>query len=444
VSREVLYGWGRTAPSAATVVEPQSAHDVTAHLHASTAAIARGLGRSYGDAAQLAGGLVMVNRELGGISPVNARGEVTVGAGVSIDELIRECLPQGWFVPVTPGTRQVTVGGAIAADVHGKNHHVDGSFGHHLISMELVTPTGTFTVSPTTRPELFWATVGGMGLTGVVVEATLRMLPVETDRVLVDTQRFKDLDSVMSEMLSGDHRYRYSVAWVDCMTRGASMGRAILTRGDHARRDQVETPTLLPPRGSRITVPFDAPSGLLNPATIRLFNEAWYRAAPKSKVAQPQGIGSFFHPLDGVTAWNRLYGRRGFVQYQFAVPDSAGDAVRQSIETLSNSKVPSFLAVLKRFGEGTPGGLSFPMPGWTLALDLPVGPAALPQVLNDLDDIVLAAGGRVYLAKDSRLEAHKAHAMYPRLHEFASACQEIDPQGILSSDLARRLQLIRK
>jgi decaprenylphospho-beta-D-ribofuranose 2-oxidase len=444
VSRQVLYGWGRTAPSAATVVEPQSAHDVTAHLHTSTAAIARGLGRSYGDAAQLAGGLVMVNRELGGISPVNPRGEVTVGAGVSIDELIRECLPQGWFVPVTPGTRQVTVGGAIAADVHGKNHHVDGSFGHHLISMELVTPTGTFTVSPTSRPELFWATVGGMGLTGVVVEATLRMLPVETDRVLVDTQRFKDLDSVMSEMLSGDHRYRYSVAWVDCMTRGASMGRAILTRGDHARRDQVEAPTLLPPRGSRFTVPFDAPSGLLNPATIRLFNEAWYRAAPKSKVAQPQGIGSFFHPLDGVTAWNRLYGRRGFVQYQFAVPDSAGDAVRQSIETLSNSKVPSFLAVLKRFGEGTPGGLSFPMPGWTLALDLPVGPAALPQVLNDLDDIVLAAGGRVYLAKDSRLEGHKAHAMYPRLHEFATTCQEIDPQGILSSDLARRLQLIRK
>ncbi len=221
MSRQVLYGWGRTAPSAATVVEPQSAHDVTAHLHTSTAAIARGLGRSYGDAAQLAGGLVMVNRELGGISPVNPRGEVTVGAGVSIDELIRECLPQGWFVPVTPGTRQVTVGGAIAADVHGKNHHVDGSFGHHLISMELVTPTGTFTVSPTSRPELFWATVGGMGLTGVVVEATLRMLPVETDRVLVDTQRFKDLDSVMSEMLSGDDRFILSVDWVDWMTLGA-------------------------------------------------------------------------------------------------------------------------------------------------------------------------------------------------------------------------------
>ncbi len=442
MERAALSGWGRTSPSVATLVTPLNEADVANELASSPAVIARGLGRSYGDAAQLGGGLVIDNRDLGGISPIDDGGVVTVGAGVSVDELLTFAIPQGWFVPVTPGTRQVTIGGAVAADVHGKNHHVDGSFGAHVTEMRLVTPSGPFTISPTQDADLFWATVGGMGLTGVLTTVTLKMLRIETDQVLVDTERFADLDGVMSAMASGDEAYRYSVAWVDCMTRGKRMGRSILTRGDHATKGDVETPTLKGPRPPRLSVPFDAPSGLLNPLSIKVFNELWFRSAPRHQLGEAQSLSTFFHPLDGVRDWNRLYGRRGFVQYQFCVPGSAGETVVDAITRLSSSRVPSFLAVLKRFGAGTPGPLSFPMPGWTLALDLPVGPAKLPGVLDDLDEMVLSAGGRIYFAKDARLSPQKVRAMYPRLDEFLEAKNRVDPEHKMVSDLARRLHLV--
>lgn len=440
MSRERLYGWGRTAPSVAEVVSP-SADEVMSLLRTATHVLPRGLGRSYGDAAQLAGGLVLRNEALTKMDEISADGTVWVDAGVTIDDLIRVGLPQGWFVPVTPGTRQVSIGGAIAADVHGKNHHVDGSFGHHVRAMTLATPTGIIDCSPTDHAELFWATLGGMGLTGVVLRAQVQLLAVTSDKVVVDTTRFANLEAVMHEMQSGDHRYRYSVAWVDCMTTGASMGRAILTRGDHAEGSDGN---LAAPKDAKVAVPFSAPSGLLNGLSIRAFNELWFRMAPKQRRGEEQTIGAFFHPLDGVRDWNLLYGRKGFVQYQFAVPDSASEAVVNAIKMLSESRVPSFLAVLKRFGEGTPGPLSFPMPGWTLALDLPVGPSALPHVLDRLDQLVLEAGGRVYLAKDARLDPTTFRAMYPRYGELLAIKHTVDPDTILTSDLARRLELIRK
>ncbi len=443
MSRQSLSGWGRTTASFADVVSPQSEAEVELHLANSPDVIARGLGRSYGDAAQLSGGVVLDNRELGGIGPIDGDGVVTVGAGVSIDELLANAVPQGWFVPVTPGTRQVTIGGAVAADVHGKNHHVDGSFAHHVLSMRLVTPTGACTVSTTEDAQLYWATMGAMGLTGVVTSVTMRLMAIETDQVLVDTDRFADLEGVMSAMASGDDRYRYSVAWVDCMTRGAHMGRAILTRGDHATSADVDA-SLKGPSKPKLLVPFNAPSGILNPLTIKLFNEAWFRAAPKHEVREPQSLTSFFHPLDGLRDWNRLYGKRGFVQYQFCVPDAAGETIVRAIERLSTSKIPSFLAVLKRFGAANPGPLSFPMTGWTLALDLPVGPATLPGVLDQLDDLVLEAGGRIYFAKDARLHPDKVRSMYPRLDEFLSVKNRVDPEHHMTSDLARRLQLSGK
>ncbi len=442
MSRQVLYGWGRTASSVAQVVTASDEAAVASILATSPHVVARGLGRSYGDAAQLSGGVVLDNRELGGIGDISDDGVVTVGAGVSIEQLLTRSIPQGWFVPVTPGTRQVTMGGAVAADVHGKNHHVDGSFARHVLELRLVTPSGPLTVSPTTDAELFWATMGGMGLTGVMTSVTIQMLKIETDQVLVDTDRFADLDAVMAAMAEGDQRYRYSVAWVDCMTRGAHMGRAILTRGDHAARSDVPTPQLQAPRAAKIAVPFDAPSGLLNPLTIKLFNEAWFRSAPSHRARQAQSLSTFFHPLDGVRDWNRLYGRRGFVQYQFCVPDDAGETVVEAIRQLSASRVPSFLAVLKRFGASNPGPLSFPMPGWTLALDLPVGPAKLAGVLDDLDELVLGVGGRLYFAKDARLGPDKIRAMYPRLDEFLRIKHRVDPENRLTSDLARRLHLV--
>lgn len=442
MTRATFFGWGRTTPSVASVANPDSDEAVREQLATGMPLIARGLGRSYGDAAQLSGGLVLSNLGLNAMGAIDEHGVLRVGAGVSIDQILQTSIPQGWFIPVTPGTRQVTVGGAIAADVHGKNHHRDGSFCQHVLTMRLVTPSGAVDVSPTSDAPLFWASAGGMGLTGVVTSATIQMARLETDKVLVDTERFADLDGVMAAMRERDHLYKYSVAWVDCMTRGAHMGRAILTRGNHATASDLEQVTLKAPKPAKLFVPFDAPSGLLNPLSVRAFNELWYRSAPKRQLNEPQELPTFFHPLDGVRDWNRLYGKRGFVQYQFCVPEDAHETIVEAISRLSSSGVASFLAVLKRFGPADPGPLSFPMPGWTLALDLPVGPRALPQVLDDLDDLVLNARGRVYFAKDARLAPEKVRAMYPRLDEFLEVKNRVDPHHQMSSDLARRLQLL--
>jgi len=444
VTRATFYGWGRTTPSVATLSNPDSELAVAEQLATGAPLIARGLGRSYGDAAQLSGGLVMSNLALDDIGTIDEHGVLRVGAGVSIDQILHSSIPLGWFVPVTPGTRQVTIGGAIAADVHGKNHHRDGTFSQHVLEMRLVTPSGTFSVSPTSDEALFWASAGGMGLTGVITSATIQMARIETDKVLVDTERFANLEGVMAAMKERDHEYKYSVAWVDCMTRGAHMGRAILTRANHATASDLDQVTLKAPKPAKLFVPFDAPSGLLNPLSVRAFNELWFRSAPKLQENEAQELPTFFHPLDGVRDWNRLYGKRGFVQYQFCVPDDAHETIVAAIARLSSSGVASFLAVLKRFGPANPGPLSFPLPGWTLALDLPVGPHALPEVLDDLDALVLEAKGRVYFAKDARLAPEKVRAMYPRLGEFLEVKNRVDPHHQMTSDLARRLQIVGK
>ena len=437
----VVVGWGGRSPGVSTVRTPQSEEDVARELNSGEAMIARGLGRSYGDAAQLSGGVVLANRGLSHIGPI-VDGAVTVGAGTSIDELVSNTLPQGWFVPVTPGTRHVTIGGAVAADVHGKNHHIDGSFANHVRSMRLVTPEGTLRVSPHEEPELFWATTGAMGLTGVVTSVELDLTPVDTNQMIVNTDRFNDLESVMTEMRRRDRYYHYSVAWVDCMTAGATMGRSVLTRARHATADDVARPCLDPPDPARLSIPFRAPSFLLNAWSVRAFNELWYRRAPRSEVDALVPLGTFFHPLDGVRDWNLLYGKRGFVQYQFCVPDENADTIAHVIERLSGSHVASFLAVLKRFGPANPAPLSFPLEGWTLALDLPVGSVKLPSLLDELDAVVTNSGGRVYLAKDSRLRPECLDLMYPRLEEFLRVKSRVDPHTRLTSDLARRLGLV--
>lgn len=445
----VLTGWGRTAATASHVVRAVLPEHVDAAFAEAgeRGLIARGLGRSYGDAAQNAGGTVLDGTWLDTISSIDPdRGRVTVSGGVSLQALMERLVPLGWFVPVTPGTRHVTVGGAIAADIHGKNHHVDGSFCSHVTSMTLVTPSGTEVVSAESDPALFWATAGGMGLTGFVLEATLQMIPVETSYMLVDTERAQDLDDVMDKMLTGDERYRYSVAWIDCQSTGAKLGRSVLTRGDHATL--AELPARLSSRPEKVRafapkqlarVPLTPPSGLLNPLTVAAFNEMWFRKAPKHQVGKAHHMSGFFHPLDGVGEWNRLYGNNGFLQYQFVVPDSAGETVRRIIERLTDVRLASFLAVLKRFGPGDPGPLSFPEPGWTLALDLPVGSEHLDRLLDELDRHVLEAGGRLYLAKDSRLSEETFRIMYPRLDEFLAVKERVDPKGVLRSDLSRRL-----
>ena len=404
--------------------------------------VARGLGRSYGDAAQNAGGLVVDATGLVGVHAFDAdTGVVDLDAGVSLDALLRWFVPRGWFIAVTPGTRFVTVGGAIAADVHGKNHHRDGTFCAAVDAMTLRTPSGVHEVSPEQEPELFWATAGGMGMTGVITRARLRLTPISTAWMRIDIERAADLDDLMSRMESGDDAYRYSVAWIDALGRG----RGVLARGDHATGDDLDLPRRKTPLqyipSQRLTAPPWAPSGLVRPSTARLLNEAWYRKPPTQATGRLESIPAFFHPLDGIAGWNRMYGSRGFLQYQLVVPFAAGEVVRLAIRRLDEGGCPSVLAVLKRFGDANPGPLSFPTPGWTLALDIPVGPPRLAAILDELDVAVAEAGGRIYLAKDSRMRPELLPAMYPRLPEWRAICDRVDPDHRLQSDLSRRVGL---
>jgi len=448
LSRVQLTGWGRTAPTSAVLAPVRGEDDARAVLSGRSArgVLARGLARSYGDAAQNAGGTVLDMTGADRVLAVDlAAGEVEVEAGISLDALMNQFVPQGLFVPVTAGTRYVTVGGAIAADIHGKNHHVAGSFAQHVRWLDLLTADGQVRrVGPDEDPELFWATAGGMGLTGVILRARVRMKPIESSRIVVDTDRTPDLDSLMTMLTETDHLYDYSVAWIDCVAKGSRMGRSVLTRGRFARRDELPVRRQADPlrySGSvKLSAPDVFPPGLLNLATVAAFNEVWYRKAPTAKRGQLQSIPTFFHPLDGVGAWNRIYGPRGFVQYQFTVPIGKEEALRNALVKISSSGHASFLAVLKRFGEGSPGMLSYPSPGWTLALDIPVV-KGLAALLDQLDELVVDAGGRIYLAKDSRVRPELFEQMYPRLEDFRMVRKRVDPDGVFTSDLARRLFL---
>jgi len=338
----------------------------------------------------------------------------------------------------------VTIGGAIACDIHGKNHHRDGSFGEHVRAMTVMLADGSTTVlTPETTPALFWATVGGMGLTGAILDADVQLLPIETSRLLVDTDRIANLDEVMAMMTAGDAGYHYSVAWIDLLAKGSSLGRSVLTRADHARLselDPAEGASLAYRPTPLVGVPRGVPR-VLNHLSVAAFNEFWFRKAPLSRRRQVQSISQYFHPLDAVRNWNRFYGSTGLVQYQFVVPFGEEDALRTVVERLSGSGTVSFLAVLKRFGEGNPAPLSFPESGWTLALDLPAT-ATVGRLLYALDDLVLGAGGRHYLAKDAHMTPAALRAGYPRLGEWQAVREKVDPTGVWVSDQARRLQLV--
>jgi decaprenylphospho-beta-D-ribofuranose 2-oxidase len=451
----LLTGWGRTAPTSARVVQPRTRDEAVEAVLACgvRGGIPRGLGRAYGDAAQNAGGTVLDTTRLDRVLAVDAvEGTVTCEAGVSLHRLMTVLLPLGWFVPVTPGTRYVTVGGAIGADIHGKNHHVSGSFTRHVRSLELLTADGTVhEVTP--GSELFDATAGGMGLTGLVLSATVRLLPVETSLMTVDTERLPDLDSLLATLTATDHRYRYSVAWIDLLARGTAAGRAVLTRGDHAPAAALEgRRRVRPPRAARKDplafrpgrlppAPRTVPGGLLRSSTVGAFNKFWYHKAPRRRRGELQRLASFFHPLDGLPHWNRVYGSGGFVQWQCVVGHEHDDALRRVVRLISRRSCPSFLAVLKRFGPGDEGWLSFPAEGWTLALDIPVAMHGLADFLDRLDEEVALAGGRLYLAKDARMRPELLPAMYPRLDDFRALRARLDPRGVFTSDLARRLAL---
>jgi FAD/FMN-containing dehydrogenase len=339
----------------------------------------------------------------------------------------------------------VTVGGAIAADVHGKNHHQDGTFGNFVLDFKLLTPTGdTLVCSANNHSEVFWATLGGMGLTGVILSARIKLRPVESAWMRVDYQQAANLEDALGRMTESDIHYQYSVAWIDCLATGRHMGRAVLMRGNHAPAKELPAsyrdPLAAPPH-RRWTLPCDFPSLALNSLTVRTFNTLYYNLH-RNAVRKLADIETFFYPLDSVHHWNRMYGRRGFVQYQSALPLAGGlEGLKKVLARLTQSRRASFLAVLKRFGKSNPGPLSFPMEGYTLALDLPVASGLIP-LLHELDKLVLDYGGRIYLAKDAATTAPTFAAMYPKLEEFRAIKNRLDPQGLLSSSQARRVGIV--
>lgn len=409
--------------------------------------ISRGLGRSYGDASLNDGGDVALHERLNRFLAFDeSTGVVEAEGGVTIAEIIRTFLPRGWFPPVTPGTKHVTLGGAIAANVHGKNHHRDGAISSFVDSFSLLTGAGdVIECSRASNPEAYWATIGGMGLTGMILSARLRLRRVESAFVAVDYEKTRSLDHTLERFTESDQRYAYSVAWIDCLATGAALGRSVLMRGDHAPTDDLprarRAAPLLAPEHAHASVPFNMPGLTLNALTVGAFNALFYaRHRDRREIVD---YDAFFYPLDSIAHWGRMYGRRGFVQYQAVLPpETSRKGLLALLESLARSRRPSFLAVLKSFGRGDEGLLSFPHAGHTLALDLPMKGPETVRFLQGLDEVVLDHGGRVYLAKDACLRPESVEAMYPKLASFREIQRKLDPSGRLRSSLARRLRLV--
>jgi FAD/FMN-containing dehydrogenase len=421
VMREIS-GWGRWPRRVCTLETPRDPAAAAAAAARPGAMIARGLGRAYGDAALNPDRTVAADRLNRFESFDPATGVLIAEAGVSLAEIIDTFVPRGFFPAVTPGTKFVTLGGAIAADVHGKNHHAVGSFGDHVLWLDLATAGGVRRCSLDASPDLFNATIGGMGLTGIVLRAAIRLMRVQSGWMRQRTVIAPDLSAAIA-VFEGNLHVPYSVAWIDCLATGAARGRSLVYLGDHAGADDLDgaAPFDIPRRAAR-SMPVDAPSGALNRWSVRAFNAAYFRAGARKPAEALVDWDRYFYPLDAIHGWNRIYGRRGFAQHQCVLPLAAAyDGLGQMLDAIAASGLGSFLAVLKRFGPGAPQRpLSFPIEGYTLALDLPLTGDAL-TLMDRLDDIVVAAQGRIYLAKDARMTQRTFEAGYgPGLGAFAA------------------------
>ena len=441
-----LSGWGNYPTAQCEVLAPESTSALTSLVAPrAQGTIARGLGRSYGDPAINEGGRVL---ELGRLDRYldfdEPSGVLRCESGISLAQIIADFAPRGFFPAVTPGTKFVTVGGCIANDVHGKAHHVDGCFSSCVESFRMALADGSVvSCSREENTDLFWATFGGMGLLGVVVDATLRLRPIETTYFRQRAVVAPDLDMLLDAIETHDATYPYSVAWIDSLAVGKHLGRGVLTVGDHAGLDDL-TPRqrrhplrISPP--SPLAVPFDLPSFTLSTFTIRILNRVLDQV--QSRGGALAHYEKFFYPLDFVGEWNRGYGKRGFTQYQFVVPLAEGRRnIRALLEKIARSGQAPFLNVLKRFGEANDAPLSFPFRGWTFAIDFPICDG-LRELLQELDRMVLDAGGRIYLGKDAFVEAATFERMYPRLDEWRQIKARVDPRDVFQSNLSRRLGL---
>ena len=440
MSDEEVAGWGRHPIGRGAVARPERLHLPPD----GRPVLPRGLGRSYGDAAvpSAKGALVLETERADRVVAFDReRGTLTCEAGLSLAEMLRVFLPRGWFPPVTPGTKFVTVAGCVACDVHGKNHHRDGSFGRFVDRIVLEVADGSVVeCGPGRERELFLATVGGMGLTGLITEVTLRLRPVESAWMVVETEPVPGLGPMLDGLRDAGKDWPYTVGWIDCLARGAALGRGILMRGRHA--SHAEAPGAPPPEPRRLAVPLDAPEWLLSPILMRGFNAAYYWSHARASRGASRSVPyhGFFYPLDAVGGWNRLYGRRGFLQYQCVVPRAAGaPAVAEILERVAEAGAASFLAVIKDCGPESDAYLSFPLEGTTLSLDLPYRGTRTEALVHELNAAVIAAGGRVYLAKDAVTRPEDFARMAPRLAEWRKVRDRWDPERRFRSAQSVRL-----
>ncbi len=460
-----LVGWSRTTPITGHVLSTPDV-EVIARAVAQVAdadadkpsylrrgVIARGLGRSYNESAQNTGGLTVDMTPLNRIHDIDVdTAIVDVDAGVSLDQLMQAALPSGLWVPVLPGTRQVTIGGAIAHDIHGKNHHSQGSFGNHVVDMQLLVADGRIlTLKPDGSDDdkdgsLFWATVAGIGLTGIILRAKIAMKRTESAYFIADTAQTANLQETIDLHLSDgfEDGYEYASGWFDTISAPPKLGRGTFSRGNLATLDELPEKYRKDPLSFNnkplITFPDVFPRGLANKLSFSAVGEAYYRMGPPSE-NKVKNLAQFYHMLDVFGDWNNAYGRGGgFAQYQFIVPTGNEPEFTRLIEHIQASGHVSFLNVIKLFGDGNRAPLSFPFKGWNVCLDFPVK-RGLAEFLNDLDRRILAMDGRLYTAKDSRTSAESFHAMYPRIDEWRATRRAIDPTGVFMSDMGRRLDL---
>ena len=429
-----IYGWGRYPRAEAKVQSPSSIDDCVQTILGHENIIPRGLARSYGDSSLASHVLSMIDVKVP--DEFNSEtGTLTCTAGTTFDEILHRYVPLGWFLPVTPGTRFITVGGAIASDVHGKNHHVQGAFSDHVREIELLLGNGDIVkTSSVLRSDLFRATCGGMGLTGVILAATFDLIPITSSKIVQTTIKLPNLEATL-DAFEEYSSLPYSVAWIDSLATGKHNGKSIMFLGSHAKDDILSTI-----RGQAINIPIDLPAATLNPVTVKLFNQLYYKKA-RSNETKLVPLESFFYPLDSIGNWNRLYGKRGLLQYQCVIPKSVGRlGIKQLLSLVAESGQMSFLAVLKLFGKGNENYLSFPCEGYTLSLDFKVQTQSL-RLLDTLDQLVLELGGKLYLAKDARMPESIFKSTYPMWEKFEQVRENYYAVGRFSSLQSTRLGL---
>jgi len=449
LTQETQQGWGKHDTAVGLGASPSSLDELVraVRIKEPSRRIGRGLGRAYGDAAMNDGGVaIRFNRLDRAVSFDPETGLLVAEAGMTLAAILRMCVPQGWFLPVTPGTAHPSLGGSVACDVHGKNHHNAGTIGSHVKWIDLVIADGDVVrCSPKRNKALFNATIGGMGLTGLIYRVALQMHKIETSFIVEEANRVGSLPEMMERLTVSDATHPYTVSWVDGVSPGPSLGRGHVLLGRHASlgelKDRQRNCPLAPASEGAIPVPFTPPLSLVNNLTVRMFNALQYHRAPARVRTHTIPFRPYFYPLDIATNWNRLYGTRGFYQYQYVVPFEDGEViVRETLSRLQKeAKLPS-LIVLKRFGDEGEGYLSFPKPGWVIAIDIPISDG-LDSILNEFDAMVAMTGGRVYLVKDARMSPETFRRMYPRFGEWLKVKNEVDPKWTFSSNLSRRLKM---